>query len=151
MTKKIELPEDLVAFLRAGKKLKYDHRKCEAGQITLIQHGRHKLGEVWIDAGSQDGDPKAGKEGYYAIPAVNLVAEAEGYDPEFILLWLPESKVYGSWDCDHWELRVFPDTTWSDIARNPLKYVNAQWEPDEVESELLVPWPKYPFKKGQPF
>lgn len=151
---RVRLPDDLVAFLREGRQLEYDSTKCEAGSIKLVPLGQHKIGEVWVDPEChplREQNPHAGQEGYYAVPAVNLVAEAEKYDPEYILLWLPRSRLYGTWDCDHWELRVFPGVTWTEIAASPLKYVNAQWYPEDVENEVLIPWPEYPFKKGMPF
>jgi len=149
----IVLPADLVVFLRDGRELTYDAGKCEAGQIRLVPLGEHTVGEVWVNpADKPDGqDPHGGEEGYYAIPAINLVAECEGYQPEFILLWLPDSKLYGTWDCDHWILSVFLGVTWAGITQDPLKYINAQWYPNSVESEEVVPWPKYRFKKGRPF
>ncbi len=149
----IQLPNDLVAFLSEGRQLNYDTSKCEPGQIKLVPYGTYQLGEVWIKPDSHPAaakNPHAGEKGYYAIPAINLVSQAKGYNPQFILLWLPESGEYGTWDCDHWELRVFPGVTWTDIAASPLKYINAQWYPDDVENEVLVPWPKYAFKKGRP-
>ncbi|MBA4148070.1 MAG: hypothetical protein H0X66_08120 [Verrucomicrobia bacterium] len=150
----IRLPDDLVTFLSKGLQLDYDGSKCEPGHIKLLAMGAHTVGEVWIEPDNDslgDQNPHAGEDGYYAIPAVNLVAESEAYDPEFILLWLPEACLYGTWDSDHWDLRVFPGITWMQIAASPLKYVNAQWDPDSVDSKVFVPWPQYPFKKGRPF
>ena len=96
------------------------------------------------------GDPHAGESGYYAIPAVNLVADAEGYEPEYILLWLPNEQAYGTWDTDHAELLVFPDVSWTDIAADPLPFVAAQWDGPEP-GVPFVPYPKYPYKPGRPF
>jgi hypothetical protein len=150
----VAIPDDLREFLRKKKQLEYDASECEPGQIKLLPLSKLKLGEVWINAEAKKkkrgGDPHAGEEGYYAIPAVNLVAEAEEYEPDFILLWLPEEELYGTWDCDHWELLVFPDVTWTDIAEDPLPYVAAQWDgPDP--GVPLVPYPKYPYHPGRPF
>lgn len=154
MTTKPDLPKGLVAFLQAGKQLKYEPEACECGAVTLVQLGKHVVGEVWVhpeDASLPGNSPHAGKKGYYAIPAISLIATCDGYDPEFILMWLPQSQVYGSWDCDHWDLRIFPGVTWAKIASSPLKYVNAQWHPEKVPNEVLVPWPDYAFKRGRPF
>jgi hypothetical protein len=150
----VELPDDLIAFLREGRRLEYDAQKCEAGRLTLVPLGKHALGEVWVNPKIHplaERDPHAGENGYYAVPAVNLIADCEGYDPESLLLWLPGSHVYGTWDCDHWELRVFPRVTWTQIASSPLQYINAQWSLDTVENEMPVPWPTYPFRAGRPF
>ncbi|WP_020472845.1 hypothetical protein [Zavarzinella formosa] len=149
----VAVPEDLQAFLRNRKKLKYDTSECEPGQIKLLPLSKLKVGMVWINTCPKkkpQGDPHAGEDGHYAIPAVDLVADAEGYDPQFILLWLPTEEQYGTWDSDHAELFVFPGVTWTDIAADPLPYVNAQWDgPDE--STRVTPYPKYPYRPGRPY
>jgi hypothetical protein len=148
------LPDDLQAFLRDGRQLEYDPSACEPGQVLLLPLGKHTLAEVWIDGKQLVGvadDPHAGNKGYYAVPAINLVGSCEAYDPEHVLLWLPEEGLYGTWDCDHWELCVFPRAAWTDIAADPLPYLNAQWYPSPAVAELFVPWPKYPFRSGRPF
>jgi len=150
----LKLPQDLIDFLQANKTLDYDSAECEAGLITLLPVNQLSLGEVYVDSRGSPlikTDPHAGEEGYYSIPAVNLVAACEGYDPEGILIWLPEQELFGTWDCDHWDVRVFPGANWTDIMDDPVKYINAQWKPDEVENEYFIPWPKYPFNKGLPW
>lgn len=86
-------PHDLVTYLKGGKQLKYDADECEPGQIILLPFDELMLGEVYIDSEESpiaENDPHAGEEGYYSVPAVNLVADCEGYDPEGILIWLPD-------------------------------------------------------------
>ena len=41
--KTLALPEDLAAFLRAGRRLEYDPAKCEAGLVTLLPAGTLKV------------------------------------------------------------------------------------------------------------
>jgi hypothetical protein len=147
---KFDLPEDTVAFLGAGKQFKYDPRNCEPGEVKLKHLDDLKLGEVWIDT-NIEGDPHFGEEGYYAIPAVSLTGECEAYDPEFILLWLPHEKCFGSWDCDHWILSIFDDVRWADIVKSPALYLNAQWDPDSEVCSQMKPWQEYEFKSGRPF
>jgi len=150
----LNLPQDLITFLQTNKTLKYDPVECEAGLITLFPVSELTLGEVYIDSEASPlikTDPRAGEKGYYSVPAVNLVADCEGYDPEGILIWLPEQELFGTWDCDHWDVRVFADVKWTDIVNDPVKYINAQWSPDRVDNEYLIPWPKYSFYKGRPW
>jgi hypothetical protein len=145
----VVVPDDLKAFLSAGKQLQYDPRGCEPGLIKLLPLDKLVLGEVRVAAlaaAAEQGDPHAWQRGYYVIPAVNLVAEADGYDPEFILLWLPEDDAYGTWDNEHYELLVFPGVTWSEIAANPLPYIGAQWDGPEPGIPF-APHPKYPFQQ----
>lgn len=148
----VKIPEDLRAFLRAKKQLEYDADECEPGQIKLLPLSKLKLGKIWINAKSKkkpQGDPHAGEDGHYPIPAINLVADAVDYEPDFILLWLPNEELFGSWDCDHGELWVFPDTTWSEIVADPAPFISTQWDGSET-AELFVPYPHYPFCAGRP-
>ena len=147
-------PKDLVDFLKQGNQLTYNPAKCEAGQIALLAFDKLVLGEVYIDSEESPlakNDPHVGEKGYYAVPAINLVADCDGYDPEGILIWLPEQKVFGTWDIDHWDVLIFPNATWSDIASDPIKFINAQWWPKGVDCQYFAPFPKYPFKLGRPF
>lgn len=89
---KMDLSQDLIDFLKSGKQLSYDPEDCEPGQIILLPFEELTLGEVYIDSeGSPfaDKDPHTGEKGYYAVPAVNLVVECDGFDPEGVLIWLP--------------------------------------------------------------
>lgn len=144
------LPQDAVEFLRAGRQLEYDYSRIEAGQVKLKQLNALSQGEVWIGTDIK-GDPHAGEEGYYAIPAVSLTGECEAYDPEFILLWLPREKLFGTWDNDHWVLNVFRDAVWADIVASPAPYINAQWDARDELGSIFIPWPDYEFKSGRPF
>lgn len=149
----IKLPDDLKEFLAANRQLEYSAADCECGQVILLPLGEHELGEVWVDGQSLYDiapDPNKDIEGYYAVPAVNLVESCDGYDPEHILSWIPDSNLYISWDCDHWAITMFPEVTWREIAASPLQYINAQWESPSI-GQTLIPWPQFPFKQGCPF
>lgn len=149
----VTLPDDFTGFLAAGRQLEYAHEDCECGRITLLPIGKHELSEIEIDGQTvrdTTPDPNEGVDGYYSVPAINLVESCEDYDPQHILSWLPESNLYMSWDCDHWVAMAFPNVNWSDISANPLPYINAQWESPSI-GKPFVPWPDYPFKNGRPF
>jgi hypothetical protein len=150
MKSPFDLPSEAVDFLRARRALKYDASAAEAGQVSLHPLEALTLGEVWV-APEEDDDPHRRDEGYYAIPAVSLTAACDGYDPDFILLWLPEEKKFGTWDSDHWVLQVFDGATWPDIEKSPLAYVDAQWRANSTVATRAKPWRLYPFKLGRPF
>lgn len=143
-------PRDLVIYLESGKQLVYDPGTCEPGLVRLKPVGNLSLDEIWLHPESKE-DPNFGADGYYNIPAVSLTGECENYDPEFILLWLPNEKLYGTWDCDHWQLTTFPKAKWADIALNPAPYLDAQWNPNSVKRGGIKPWKTYKFRKGMPF
>jgi hypothetical protein len=103
------------------------------------------------------GDPRRG-DGYYVVEAANLVASCEHYDPYGILIWIPKEKMFATWDCDHHLIKVLMTrrvrndqslieaVTWTDIASDPVRFINSQWTHDCTTSKLLIPWPKYPWK-----
>ena len=135
----MNLETDLEEFLRKGNQLTYDISLCEAGYVGLGSFDQLILGKIWVS-------PEEG-EGYYEIPAVSLSVGCESYAPEYILLWLPNEKQYGAWDCDHWILTVFPGVSWKDILVNPLFYLNAQWH---GQGSKYIPI-SYSLNSGMPF
>jgi hypothetical protein len=146
----LNLPEDLVAFLRAGKQLEYDPVACEAGAITFLPLDRLKVEFFPMDGEGPD-DPHAGESGSYLVKGVSLVASCDGYDPVGLLLWLPLDGRYGVWDGEHGTLRVFgPEVSWSRIAGDLPRHINAHWEPDSsVPVSDLAPWGRHPYNPEQ--
>lgn len=153
----LELPEDLVAFLRAGKQLEYDPTTCEAGAITLLALDSLRVEIFPMDCQSTDvaeNDPHRGELGCYLVEGVNLVAACTaGYEVEGLLLWLPRDGRYGAWDSSHDEIVVFAkDVRWSHIAAAPARHINAQWAgmfEDAASVSDLVPWPLHPYNAEQ--
>jgi hypothetical protein len=146
----MRLPNDLQDFLHLRKKLKYKTSDCIPGQIVLKSLANLELSEVWVEP-LENNDPHIEKAGYYSIPAISLIHECEGYDPEFILLWLPNECLFGTWDADHWKLKVFPGVTWRNIVINPIPFINAQWESDSKVTSNFDYWFHYELKHGRPF
>jgi hypothetical protein len=146
----LRLPGDLVAFLEAGKQLTYDASACEAGLVVLMSRDGLRLRTFAMHCASTplaDDDPHRGESGCYRVPGVDLVADCSGdYTPEGLLIWLPEELRFGTWDCDHDLISVFgPEVTWTQIANTPARFLNAQWEFDDLDrapAEFLVPWPR---------
>ncbi len=69
------LPEDLVVFLRAGRRLENDPNSCEAGLVTLLPAGALKVDVFPTDCQSppiEEDDPHYREMGSYLVPAVNL-------------------------------------------------------------------------------
>jgi hypothetical protein len=144
----LRLPSDLASFLKAGQQLKYDRRAAEPGRITLLSIEDLRLEEFRVRSDGKEQaarDPHRGERGFYLVPAVNLTASAEGYWAKGILLWIPAEDSFGTWDSDHADVWTFPEVTWSEIAADPLPFVNSQWYADATELEWLVPWPRYRF------
>jgi hypothetical protein len=145
-----ELPDDLVQFLASGQQLEYDPTTCEAGQVRL--HGLSELRTRTFGAHCggtpfETDDPDLG--GVYRVPGVDLVAACTGdYKPEGLLIWFPGERSFGVWDSSHDYVLVFGSVvSWSDIAKNPARFINAQWgfeDIDRAPAEFLQPWKNYP-------
>jgi hypothetical protein len=141
----MEFSSDLHDYLKEGNQLNYDTSKAEAGKVGICNLSDIKLGVVWVSPEDDEIDA------YYEIPAISITNYCEDYDPEFILLWLPNEKIYGAWDCDHWILTTFPKVCWTDIVVNPLPFLNAQWYPESEFGVAFNPASKYELKSGRPF
>ena len=146
----MQLPDDLKNFLHLRNKLEYKDSDCIPGRIVLKSLANLELSEVWVEP-LQKNDPHYGETGYYVVPAISLVHECEGYDPEFILLWLPNDGFFGTWDSDHWILKVFPGVNWQNIVNNPIPFINAQWESNSNVSQNYDLWFRYELIQGRPF
>ena len=140
----MDLPKDLTEFLKAKSELIYDHKTVEPDFVGIIDFDKLELGKVWIE-GNVSG------KSYYEIPAINLTDQCERYDPEYILLYLPNEKLYGTWDSDHWTLYVFPNTNWTDITENPAEFINQQWNPKKEIGIEFDPRTNYKIINGWPF
>jgi hypothetical protein len=148
---KVEVPEDLFGFLRAGRRLQYDAGVCEAGMVQL--HRPENLRQVVFRAQTYGTpaarlDPHSGEAGTYAVPGVDLVASCDGdYEPEGLLVWFPSEQQYGVVDTDRDYVLLFgPDVRWADIATSPAEHINAQWgfpEIRRVPTSFLEPWHRY--------
>jgi hypothetical protein len=151
--KELRLPRDLVAFLKEGKRLKYNASKSEVGPIVLkpLDHLRLSQFEANTEGTpAHEKDPNRGKPGHYLIRAVDLVAECDAYGPDGIFAWLPDYKCFGQWDPDHQQVIVFPKTTWSEIVAKPARYLDAQWTDFEDIGRYIEPWKHGTFQKAEP-
>lgn len=117
-----KLPIDLHEFLEKRCGLKYNAADCEAGAVVLKDLSQLSLATISVIPNGKQ------SENTYQVQAISLTHECEGYDPEFILLWMPDKQLYGSWDADHLRLLIFPHTKWTDIVQNPIPYLNSQWD-----------------------
>ena len=151
MAEVLDIPDDLLAFLRGGP------RTLDAahyGVIALLGLDELRIEPLEVTpnmapfAGSH---PHADEYGHYAVPAVNLVRgnPQPGLDfPAWLLLWLPAERRYGSYDLDHGDLYVFPpDASWSQIAADPLPFLQASdgLADGAVPVEHLEAWHRHPW------
>jgi tetratricopeptide (TPR) repeat protein/predicted DNA-binding WGR domain protein len=93
----------------------------------------HRVTLITIIVNGSPGPPVTAEEsegvsnGYYCQTAYALGRDfSKTKSPEYILVWLPESGLYGIWYRTDRELYVFPEATWTDIENNFPEYLCPQ-------------------------
>ncbi len=145
----LNLPAETLNFLGAGRQLKYDFSRAKPGEVSLKTLEALKQEAIWVGTDIPT-DPHHGEAGYYTIPAISLTGKRDTRDGEFILLWLPLERLFGTWDRNRWLLKVFVNVSWRDIVVNPVPFLNALWDPNDRRGVRFIPWPEYEFKPGRP-
>jgi hypothetical protein len=146
----LNLCDDLVEFLRAGRQLRYDPGVCEVGTVTMLPLDALRV-ELFPMTETGPEDPHRGESGCWLVRGVSLLATCEAYDPVGLLLWLPLDERYGTWDGEHGTLRVFAaDVNWQQVASDFPRYINAQWDLDGAALLTdLTPWQRHTYNAEQ--
>lgn len=145
------LPRATIEFLKSGQQLAYNPAKCEAGLVKLKRFEELAVSTITISSERsmfKAEDPHADEWGYYFVHSVDLVDECRAYGAEGILIWLPDYRVFGQWDCDHHDVVTFPRASWADVMKAPARFLGAQWDYKADFIEHLKPWDKCEFKAG---
>ncbi len=136
------LPKDLVEFLEKPTNRTVVLNEGEVREVVLYapdEIPKKKFDvdshELWLN-GLLGKDPEERRE----YEGYDLLEKSGGYDAEGVLVWFPEWKEYGSWDCDHHRIITYPGVSWIDIAAAPTWYINGQWYPDKVKHREVNPW-----------
>jgi hypothetical protein len=142
------IPKELHRFLAASKnrRISWDrelHPEMEVDWVEFrspsdLKHTTFPVGtsEYHLNHDEPGEDPDL----YYDIEGINLIQNCHGYQPDGILIYFPLFQEFGSWDCDHGIITLYPKVAWTVIERRLADYVNAQWYPHLVEQYLLRPW-----------
>ena len=144
------LPAEFIAFLRAGRQLDFDHRQTEIGPVRLkpLNHLRFEEFAVTTEGTPLERkDPHRGEAGYYALRVVDLIGESDSYGPEGLLAWFCDYGAFGGWDGDHLTAVAFPKVSWSKIAADPAKYLDAPWDVSSNVAKYIEPWKHCEFKE----
>ncbi len=139
----MDIPADLLRYLA---KPENRHARFTQGEIREITfRSPDDLVEATFDVSTSDfalqekweSDPEL----RFEFDGIDLIKECNSYSPKGILVWFPCMQLYGTWDCDHHKIMIFPHAKWSDIRRELRRYVNAQWYPNAAPlAEYLRPW-----------
>ncbi len=132
-----KLPSDLVSHLRNSDSLVISMEEGEVRRAELLSIDELKLDRFLVESEEygDEGEAVASKE----FEGYSLLKDADGYEPDGVLVWLPELKEYGAWDCDHLTLITFQDVTWTEIIAAPTWFINGQWHPDQVVHRKVAP------------
>ena len=136
------IPQDLHAFLSRPENRQMTLPDGEIRRLSFFAPDELTTHTFVVDSfelhlnGSLQIDPKEQRdyEGY------SLIRECNDYSPNGVLVWFPEFDAYGSWDCDHLRIILYPGVTWTDIVREPTWFINGQWYPDRVKHTEVNPW-----------
>ena len=142
------LPPDIAAFLRGDRTLNCEFSDCEIGRFAFhpldgvpqIELFLSTQGDDWIDD-----DPHSGI-GHYVVDALDLLASCDDYDPAGLFVYVPQLELYGSFDCDHESLIVYPNLTWPAFSADPVRYINAAWGPDPDVAIPVNPIGQFPHR-----
>ena len=97
---------------------------------------------------------KAGRSGYFDVPALDLVEEVNDYSEIGILSWFPELQAFGCCDPEHQEVHVFVGVSWKTLLASPKVYFDAQWRPRREANvlplhEACVPDDRFEVKESR--
>jgi len=142
------IPKGLVEFLEKHSKKRMECDPAIKGKVEIDWFTTFSSEELCISTFKIDtseyylnyDEPGDDPELIYEITGIDLIKGCEGYDPEGILIYFPQFSEFGSWDCDHMIITMYPKASWETISANLFDYVNGQWYPDRVNHYLLRPW-----------
>ncbi len=143
----LNLPQDLITFLRERRELIYSAADCEVGKVVLEWLEDLELSAAEAHVADEDhfaDDPHHGEDGHYSIPCVSLLLDCEGYLPWGVLCWFPAERQFGTVDSDHGRILLFgPNVGWRDIERDPARWLSLQWRAEQPK--CFQPQGRYPF------
>ncbi len=132
------LPPLCAADIEKEKQLTYESSDCECGRVRLVRSDEIFEMQVRCESNFTRGIFRNPQRFQASLRAVNLIAEAEDYDPEFILAWLPELKKFATIDTAHFDVTVFQNSTWEDIVADPITFLESQWFDGSVPGSMRL-------------
>lgn len=156
MLKNYQIPSELEAFLKkySGKEFKstsqqrLDVRRVKFYSLDELEESYTILdtSQYYLNHGEQGDDPEV----TYRIPSIDLIKSDcdDNYYPEGLLQWYPTLNCFGSSDCGHLVIYVFPAVKWSKIFKSLWSYINTQWNGESKSQILFCPWREQGFNRS---
>lgn len=151
------IPTDLHEFLKSGRQLEHDVAMSDVGEVRMVNLNQVQLALFSMNCDDTEHcaeDPHREDSGSYLVEGIDLIHESTGgYESAGLLMWLPLDKRYAAWDSSHNKIFVFEESTqWADIARDPNRYLNAQWDTENsAPTSALRPWMHHVYNSQQVF
>ena len=139
-----KLPKDLIEYLQQPANRTIIMSQGEVRKAVFFSPEKIKKQKFDVNSyefylnGPLKKDPEETRE----YEGYDLLKEAGSYQPEGVFVWFPEFKAYGSWDCDHHKIVIYPGVSWTEIAKDPTWYINGQWYPENISYYEINPWVK---------
>ena len=142
----MQLPDGVVEYLQSHRTFEYDVEESELGAITLRRPDDLSESVIQLQIGRQKAaqDPYAGIDGRYQVTSVDIVADAEEFDPIGLLAWLPTISSFACIDAEHGTILSFGTADFQEIVANPLLFLESQWGPPAV-GQYILPWEHFAF------
>jgi hypothetical protein len=143
----MNIPQELQDFLSRAENRKLRLTEGEVRDIELYAPEELKLRKFIVDGnelflnGPLTFDPNEERE----YEGYSLVKKCNDYSPDGVLVWFPEFGSFGTADCGHGRILLYPGVSWSSICSEPTWYYNGQWYPEQVAHEEVNPWRKKPW------
>ena len=143
-----KIPSEVISFLDLVKTLELNFDDSEIGEVKFKSVNQLQTSLVTLFPGSQDidlDDPYQKFDGLYEVEVIDLIEDAEDYDPSGLFCWIPKLGTFATVDDDHGNVLPFYEFILEDFAQRPFHYLDAGWEWD-LSEHCLIPWLHFPFK-----
>lgn len=121
--------------------------QTEAGSFVLPSFADIKVITVVVDhhlntqdqLSSLDGNPYQNQKGLFSATAYSLVSGAPGGNSaDGLLIWLPLSGLFATWDRTNRQLYIFEGATWQDLHNRLDYYLTSAVDPTHLPNVLSI-------------
>lgn len=140
----MSIPQDLLDFLGIPGNRQVILTEGEVRHIELFPPDELSIQKFIVDGselfmnGLVSSDPEETRE----YEGYSLVKRCNDYSPDGVLVWFPSFNAFGTADCEHERILLYPGISWSHICKEPTWFYNGQWYPDRVSHKEVNPWKK---------
>lgn len=112
------IPEEIILFINQIKLQNIDFNNNYCGKITFYSINQLEINYIPYN--------KNKKIGY--IKVVDIIKDCDKVTPYGVFIYLPDYKLFGTYDRDTKEIIVYKNTNIEDIQSDLIKYINFHWK-----------------------